>query len=159
IHADLPLHGTLHYAARLRLPSSTTAAEVDKTVRDALEAVGLSDHADVRVDSLSGGQRKRASIAVELLTDPRVFFLDEPTSGLDPITSTEIVAHLRHLADRTATVLFTTHSVEDLAWCDRIVFMTRGGRVGFVGTVDDAFTQFGVDSVPQLYCRLVEVDG
>jgi ABC-type multidrug transport system ATPase subunit len=159
IHADLPLQRTLHYAARLRLPSSTTAAEVDKAVRDALEAVGLSDHADVRVGSLSGGQRKRASIAVELLTDPRVFFLDEPTSGLDPITGTEIVAHLRHLADLTATVLFTTHSVEDLAWCDRIVFMTRGGRVGFVGTVDEAFTQFGVDSVPKLYCRLAELDG
>jgi ABC-type multidrug transport system ATPase subunit len=159
IHADLPLQRTLRYAARLRLASSKTAAEVDDAVRDALEAVGLSDHADVRVGSLSGGQRKRASIAVELLTDPHVFFLDEPTSGLDPITSTEIVAHLRHLADRSATVVFTTHSVEDLAWCDRIVFMTRGGRVGFIGTVDEALAQFGVDSIPKLYCRLAEPDG
>lgn len=70
IHADLPLARTLRYAARLRLPSSTTAAKVDDAVRDALDAVGLTDHADVRVGSLSGGQRKRASIAVELLTDP-----------------------------------------------------------------------------------------
>ena len=86
IHADLPLQRTLRYAARLRLPSSTTAAEVDDAVRDAIDAVGLTEHADVRVGSLSGGQRKRASIAVELLTDPHVFFLDEPTSGLDPVT-------------------------------------------------------------------------
>ena len=110
--------------------------------------MGLTEHADVRVGSLSGGQRKRASIAVELLTDPHVFFLDEPTSGLDPVTSAELIAHLRELADRSATVVFTTHSVEDLAQCDRIVFMARGGRVGFVGTVDDALEHFGVSSVP-----------
>ena len=156
IHADLPLQRTLRYAARLRLPSSTTAAEVDDAVRDAIDAVGLTEQADVRVGSLSGGQRKRASIAVELLTDPHVFFLDEPTSGLDPVTSAELIAHLRQLADRSATVVFTTHSVEDLAVCDRIVFMARGGRVGFVGTVDEALEQFGVSSVPELYRRLAE---
>jgi ABC-type multidrug transport system ATPase subunit len=138
IHADLPLIRTLRYAARLRLPSSASSADVDDAVRDALVAVGLTDHADVRVGSLSGGQRKRASIAVELLTDPHVFFLDEPTSGLDPLTSAELIARLRQLADRSATVVFTTHSVDDLALCDRIVFTTRGGRVGFVGTVDEA---------------------
>ena len=115
IHADLPLQRMLRYAARLRLPSSTTAAEVDDAVRDAIDAVGLTGQADVRVGSLSGGQRKRASIAVELLTDPHVFFLDEPTSGLDPVTSAELIARLRQLADRSATVVFTTHSVEDLA--------------------------------------------
>ncbi len=121
--------------------------------------MGLTDHADVRVGSLSGGQRKRASIAVELLTDPHVFFLDEPTSGLDPVTSAELIARLRQLADRSATVVFTTHSVEDLAQCDRIVFMARGGRVGFVGTVDEALEQFGVSSVPELYRRLADPDG
>jgi ABC-type multidrug transport system ATPase subunit len=159
IHADLPLQRTLRYAARLRLPSSATAAEVDDAVRDATDAVGLTGQEDVRVGSLSGGQRKRASIAVELLTDPHVFFLDEPTSGLDPVTSAELIAHLRRLADRSATVVFTTHSLDDLALCDRIVFMTRGGRVGFVGTVDDALEQFGVGSVPELYRRLADPDG
>jgi len=159
IHADLPLERTLRYAARLRLPSSTTTGEVDEAVRDALEAVGLTDHAHVTVGSLSGGQRKRASIAVELLTDPHVFFLDEPTSGLDPVTSVELIARLRELADRLATVVFTTHSVEDLAACDRIVFMRRGGRVGFVGTVDEALQRFEVDSIPELYRRLTDPDG
>ena len=159
IHADLPLQRTLRYSARLRLPSSTTGAEVDDAVRDAIDAVGLTEQADVRVGSLSGGQRKRASIAVELLTDPHVFFLDEPTSGLDPVTSAELIARLRQLADRSATVVFTTHSAEDLAVCDRIVFMTRGGRAGFVGTVDEAFEQYGVSSVPELYRRLAEPDG
>ena len=141
VHADLAHERTLRYAARLRLPSSTTRAEVDNTVTGAMTAVGLSDYADVRVGSLSGGQRKRASIAVELLTEPGVFFLDEPTSGLDPATSAELMAQLRQLADRSATVVFTTHSVEDLDLCDRVVFMARGGRVAFVGTVDDALEQ------------------
>ena len=159
IHADLPLQRTLRYAARLRLPSSTTAAEIDDAVRDAIDAVGLTEQTDVRVGSLSGGQRKRASIAVELLTDPHVFFLDEPTSGLDPVTSAELIARLRELADRSATVVFTTHSVEDLALCDRIVFMARGGRVGFVGTLDEALEHFGVSSVPELYRRLADADG
>lgn len=159
IHADLPLRRTLRYAARLRLPSSSSAAAVDHAVRDALDAVGLVGHDDDRVGSLSGGQRKRASIAVELLTDPHVFFLDEPTSGLDPVTSAELMVRLRQLADRSATVVFTTHSVEDLARCDRIVFMAEGGRVGFVGTIDEALAQFGVGSVPELYRRLADLEG
>ena len=148
VHADLPLERMLRYAARLRLPSSTSAAEVDDAVRDAIDAVDLTAHAGVRVASLSGGERKRASIAVELLTDPHVFFLDEPTSGLDPVTSAELIAQLRDLADRSATVVFTTHSVDDLAQCDRVLFMAHGGRVGFVGTVDEALEEFGVGSVP-----------
>jgi ABC-type multidrug transport system ATPase subunit len=158
IHTDLALTRTLRYAARLRLPSATTRTEIDHAVAAAIESVGLSEQADVRVGSLSGGQRKRASIAVELLTSPRVFFLDEPTSGLDPVTSAEVVAQLRHLADRSATVVFTTHSVEDLDMCDRVVFMARGGRVAFVGTVDEALEHFAVSSVPELYRRLAGVD-
>jgi ABC-type multidrug transport system ATPase subunit len=156
IHTDLPLRHTLRYSARLRLPSSTSAAEVDAAVRTSIETVGLTEQADVRVGALSGGQRKRASVAVELLTEPRVLFLDEPTSGLDPATSAELIGHLRELADRSATVVFTTHSVADLAQCDRVVFLARGGRVGFVGTVDDALEHFEVGSVPELYRRLAD---
>jgi ABC-type multidrug transport system ATPase subunit len=158
VHAELPLRRMLRYAARLRLPSSTSATEVDAAVHDAIDAVGLTGQADVRVGALSGGQRKRASIAVELLTDPHVFFLDEPTSGLDPITSAELVARLRHLADRSATVVFTTHSVEDLAQCDRIVCMAPGGRLAFVGTSAEALDHFGVSSVTDLYRALAARD-
>lgn len=156
IHADLPLRHTLRYAARLRLPSSTTAAEIDDAVTAAIGTVGLEEQAGVRVGALSGGQRKRASIAVELLTQPRLFFLDEPTSSLDPAASGQLLAHLRRLADRSTTVVFTTHSIDDLARCDRIVFMARGGRVGFVGTVEAALREFGASSLQEIYLLLAE---
>ena len=156
IHLDLALAATLRYAAQLRLPSSASAEEIDSAVTEVMDAVGLAAHADVRVRSLSGGQRKRASIAVELLTRPQVFFLDEPTSGLDPVTSEELIEHLRHVADHSATVVFTTHSVDDLRWCDRIVFMARGGRLAFVGTLDEALTHFGVETVGELYRCLAD---
>jgi ABC-type multidrug transport system ATPase subunit/ABC-type multidrug transport system permease subunit len=156
VHTDLSLQHMLRYAARLRLPSSTTAVEIDDAVRAAIATVGLGEQAAVRVGSLSGGQRKRASIAVELLTEPRAFFLDEPTSSLDPAASAQLAAHLRHLADQSTTVVFTTHSIDDLVLCDRVVFMARGGRVGFVGTVEEALRAFGVGSLQQIYLRLAE---
>src|SRR4051794_29705636 len=156
IHEDLPLDRTLRYAAQLRLPSSTPAVDIDRAVGSVIETVGLGPQAGVRVGSLSGGQRKRGSIAVELRTEPRAFFLDEPTSSLDPATSSELMAHLRRLADRSATVVFTSHSVDDLASVDRIIFMARGGRVAFVGTLGEALQQFSVRTVPELYGRLAD---
>jgi ABC-type multidrug transport system ATPase subunit len=156
LHADLPLRHTLRYAARLRLTSSTTATEIDDIVQAAIDTVGLGEQAETRVGSLSGGQRKRASVAVELLTEPRAFFLDEPTSSLDPSASAQLITHLRQLADRSATVVFTTHSIDDLVECDRVVFMARGGRVAFVGTVEEALEEFKVGSLHELYAHLAE---
>lgn len=154
IHADLPLRRTLRYAARLRLPTETTAAAIDRAITHALAALELTDRADVPVSALSGGQRKRASIAVELLSDPQVFFLDEPTSGLDPATSTELLGVLRRLADEGSTIVFTTHAVQDLAACDRIVFLAPGGRLAFTGSLTDALQFFDVATPAEIYTRL-----
>ena len=85
IHVEMPLRRTLQYAARLRLPAGTSPGQADRAVDETLRDLDLADRRDVAVRMLSGGQRKRASIAVELLTQPRTFFLDEPTSGLDPV--------------------------------------------------------------------------
>ncbi|CAA9512567.1 MAG: ABC transporter, ATP-binding protein, partial [uncultured Solirubrobacteraceae bacterium] len=156
IHTDLPLARTLRYAARLRLPEETSGAELDAAVGEALAALDLSAHADVRVGALSGGQRKRASIAVELLTRPRVFFLDEPTSGLDPATSAELLRVLRRLAQGGTTVVFTTHAIQDLARVDRVAFLARGGSLAFAGTVAEALGHFGVDEVDEIYGRLAD---
>jgi ABC-type multidrug transport system ATPase subunit len=154
IHAELPLARTLRYAARLRLPASTSRVELDAVVARALAALDLSERADVPVGALSGGQRKRASIAVELLTDPHVFFLDEPTSGLDPATGAELLRLLRMLADGGATVVFATHTVQDLGRCDRVLFLARGGRLAFYGSPAEALRYFEVDRVEEIYERL-----
>ena len=154
IHADLPLERTLRYAAALRLPESQRGDEVDSAVERALRALDLSARAGVRVGDLSGGQRKRASIAVELLTSPHVFFLDEPTSGLDPASAGELLRLLRGLADAGSTVIFTTHSVQDLAHCDRVVFLARDGHLAYCGTVAGALGYFAVEGVEAIYERL-----
>ena len=100
IHVEMPLRRTLQYAARLRLPAGISAEQADHVVDETMRDLDLADRGDVAVRMLSGGQRKRASIAVELLTQPRTFFLDEPTSGLDPSTSAEVVRLLRRLTGR-----------------------------------------------------------
>jgi ABC-type multidrug transport system ATPase subunit len=156
IHAELPLERTLRYAARLRLPASVRSAEIDARVEDALSTLELAERAGVRVGALSGGQRKRASIAVELLTRPHVFFLDEPTSGLDPATGAELLRVLRGLADGGSTVVFTTHAVQDLGRCDRVVFLARNGHLAFAGTVPEALRYFGVERIEDVYERLAE---
>jgi ABC-type multidrug transport system ATPase subunit len=154
IHADLTLERTLRYSAALRLSRLRSKTEVDAVVDGALAALDLTERAGVRVGALSGGQRKRASIAVELLTSPHVFFLDEPTSGLDPASSGELLRLLRGLADAGSTVLFTTHSVQDLAHCDRVVFLAREGHLAFFGTVAEALDYFAVEQVEEIYERL-----
>jgi ABC-type multidrug transport system ATPase subunit len=158
IHVELPLISTLRYAAQLRLPSSTPADTLHGLVDDALERLDLHARRDVRVSALSGGQRKRASIAVELLTDPHVLFLDEPTSGLDPATSAGLLANLRRLADLGATIVLTTHAVQDLTSCGRVLFLASGGRLAFAGSVAAALDYFGVASVEDIYVTLAGGD-
>jgi ABC-type multidrug transport system ATPase subunit len=154
VHRELPLEATLRYAAQLRLPRGTTTAEVERAVSGALRSLELEERATVRVGSLSGGQRKRASIAAELLTGPRAMFLDEPTSGLDPATAVGLMRTLRNLAEQGTTVVLTTHSTEDLQHCDRIVFMASGGCLAFVGTPDEALAYFDVTRHSEIYERL-----
>jgi len=154
IHRGLPLRRTLRYAARLRLPATTPPAELDRIVDETLADLELSSRRDVVVGALSGGQRKRASIAVELLTRPRIFFLDEPTSGLDPATSAEVLSVLRRLTDRGVTVVLTTHDPADVDACDRVVFLAPGGHLAFAGSPADARRYFEVTDLAQVYRQL-----
>ncbi len=156
IHRELPLARTLRYAARLRLPADTRPAEISDRVAEVLAELRLTDRAATPVGLLSGGERKRASIAVELLTRPGVFFLDEPTSGLDPAIAVELLRVLRALADTGATVVLTTHQVTDVDHCDRVVVLTRQGRLAFTGTPTAAREFFGLRSLVEVHLRLDE---
>jgi ABC transport system ATP-binding/permease protein len=151
VHRDLPLARTLRYAAALRLPAGTRAEAIDRVVAETLARLDMSDHVETRVGSLSGGQRKRASIALELLTRPRLFFLDEPTSGLDPATSAEVMRLMRRLAECGTTIVLTTHNPADVALVDRVVFLARDGYLAFVGTPEQARRYFAVPDLATVY--------
>jgi ABC transport system ATP-binding/permease protein len=157
VHRELPLRRTMRYAAQLRLPAGTPAGDIDAVVDRTMRDLDLADRADVRVADLSGGQRKRASIGVELLTRPAVLFLDEPTSGLDPATSAEVLTVLRRLADTGVAVVLSTHAPADLDHCDRVVFLARGGHLAFAGSPEEARSYFAVTDLTQAYSRLAEV--
>jgi ABC-type multidrug transport system ATPase subunit/ABC-type multidrug transport system permease subunit len=154
IHLEMPLRRTLRYAARLRLPAGTSAAEADRIVEETLADLDLADRAEVAVRALSGGQRKRASIAVELLTRPRLFFLDEPTSGLDPSTAADVMRLLRRLTQRGVTVVVTTHEPAGIDQCDRVVFLARDGHLAFTGSPTEARRYFEVNDLAEVYVRL-----
>ncbi len=156
IHTGLPVRVTLRHAARLRLPPDTSPEELDHAVDKALAELELTQQADLKVGLLSGGQRKRASIGVELLTEPRVFFLDEPTSGLDPFTDAQLMGLLRRLADSGSTVILTTHATMNVMLCDKVVFLARGGHLAFFGTPQRALEYFEADSFNTIYERLAE---
>jgi ABC-type multidrug transport system ATPase subunit len=151
MHEDLPLVRALRYAARLRLPARTDPVRLRAAVDDALAAVGLSARAVQPVRTLSEGERRRACIAVELLTRPRVLFLDEPTTGLDPATGAELMGTLRDLAREEVTVVLTTHAPADLTRCDRVLFLSPSGRPAYLGFPDGLTAAFGVATLEEVY--------
>ena len=152
IHMALPLQRTLRYAAELR-----HVRDPAKAVENVLQTLELAGRSMVPVGSLSGGERKRASIAAELLARPGLFFLDEPTSGLDPARGAELMRTLRGLCDDGTTVVLTTHNPLDAESCDKVAVLAGGGHLAFFGTPSAAREYFGTDSTVEIYERLAGV--
>ncbi|MFH9350128.1 FHA domain-containing protein [Kitasatospora sp. NPDC017646] len=146
LHRELTVRKGLKYAARLRFPGDTEARERDARIDEVLYELRLDKRADNKITALSGGQQKRVSVALELLTKPSLIFLDEPTSGLDPGMDREVMQMLRGLADDGRTILVVTHSVAELALCDRLLVMAPGGSVAYFGPPDEALHFFGYES-------------
>ncbi|WP_254812854.1 ABC transporter ATP-binding protein/permease [Streptomyces cavourensis] len=146
LHKELTVAKALKYAARLRFPADTTEAERQARITEVLAELKLDIHKDKKITSLSGGQRKRVSVALELLTKPSLIFLDEPTSGLDPGMDRDVMQLLRSLADDGRTVLVVTHSVAELAICDKLLVMAPGGAVAYFGPPEEALNFFGYSS-------------
>jgi len=154
VHGHLSVREALTYAARLRLPADVSSAEVEETVTNTAEELGLTSHLDTRIERLSGGQRKRAGVATELLSRPSIVFLDEPTTGLDPGLETRLMQLLRELADNGRAVTLITHATKNLGLCDKVLVMGRGGIQCFVGRPQDALGFFGVDDYDGIYRAL-----
>ncbi len=146
LHKELTVKKALKYAAKLRFPADTTAKEREARIDEVLRELKLDIHKEKKVTSLSGGQRKRVSVALELLTKPSLIFLDEPTSGLDPGMDRDVMQLLRGLADDGRTVLVVTHSVAELALCDKLLVMAPGGAVAYFGPPEEALNFFGYDT-------------
>ena len=142
IHYELTIYQALNYAARLRMPSDTSKAERHQRIMQVLEDLDLTDRKDTPISRLSGGQIKRVSIGVELLTKPGLFFLDEPTSGLDPGTETAFMHLMRRLADQGRTIIMITHATKNVMLADKVVFLARGGYVSWFGPPEEALAYF-----------------
>jgi ABC-type multidrug transport system ATPase subunit/predicted component of type VI protein secretion system len=153
IHEDLTVYRALYYAARLRLSSELSDAEIDAIVLEVIDTLELRERRDTLVRRLSGGQRKRVNIGVELVTKPAVLFLDEPTSGLDPRTEALMMNLFRRLADSGTTVVCTTHLMSSLNLVDKLVLLVSG-RLAFAGTAADAMRYFAVNQIDEIYYRL-----
>src|SRR6266581_4317394 len=154
IHRELSPFQALDFAARLRLPADTTDQERTARVLEVLETLGLSERKDVPITRLSGGQRKRVSIGVELLTRPGLFFLDEATSGLDPGTESQMMKLLRTLADQGHTIVLITHATKNVMLCDQVVFLAKGGFLAYYGPPEEALGFFGVTDFDEIYIKL-----
>ncbi|NUO46354.1 MAG: FHA domain-containing protein [Streptomyces sp.] len=151
LHAQLTVRAALTYAAELRFPQDTAKAERQARVEEVIGELGLDQRADQPVHSLSGGQRKRVSVALELLTKPSLLFLDEPTSGLDPGMDRSVMHMLRGLADDGRTVIVVTHSVLSLDVCDRLLVLAPGGRIAYYGPPEDTLAYFGYRQWPEAF--------
>ncbi len=154
VHPELTVRQALDYSGRLRMPTGTSRAQREQGVDEALALLGLSDRADVRVGRLSGGQRKRVSVGIELLGRPPILFLDEPTSGLDPGAAARLTRALQRLARQGRAIVCATHGMAEAARFDKLAFLTTGGRLAFFGPPAKALTYFRVRRLADIFTRL-----
>lgn len=158
IHRELTVERALYYAAKLRLPDDFTNEQIQQRINEVLEDVEMKRQRKLLVNRLSGGQRKRVSIALELLANPNVFFLDEPTSGLDPGLDRKMMMLMRKLADRGRTIILVTHATNNINACDYVCFLARGGHLAFFGPPNEAKEYFGKTDFAEIYSALEPTD-
>ncbi len=154
VHRDLTVEHALYYAARLRLPSDFTREQIQWRIDEVLEDVEMIERRNLLVSKLSGGQRKRVSIALELLANPSIFFLDEPTSGLDPGLDRKMMSLLRRLADKGHTIVLVTHATNNINSCDYVCFLAQNGRLAYFGPPNAAKVYFEKTDFAEIYSSL-----
>lgn len=151
VYDNLTVKQMLHYAAKLRMPDDTSKQERISKVQEVIETVELKGHESKLIKKLSGGQKKRVSIAIELLSSPKLFFLDEPSSGLDPGTEEKLMETLRKMSRMGTTIILITHNTMNIHLCDKIIFLGRGGNLCYYGEAQKAAEFFGVDNLVKVY--------
>ncbi len=158
VHRELTVERALYYAAKIRLPTDFTDEQIWQRIAEVLEDVELTERRKLLIKKLSGGQRKRVSIALELLANPSLFFLDEPTSGLDPGLDRKMMVLLRKLADKGHTIILVTHATNNISVCDYVCFLAPGGRLAYYGPPEEAKAFFGKADFAEIYTVLEATD-
>ncbi len=150
VFQDTTLDGYLSAQQNLQLHAELYGVPrelVGERMRQVMEMVGLWDRRDSRVNTFSGGMKRRLEIARGLLHSPRVLFLDEPTVGLDPQTRSSIWRYIRELKEREdITIFLTTHYMDEAEYCDRIAIMDQG-RIIVLDTPEALKAKVGKDRV------------
>ncbi len=155
VHRELTVEQALRFSARLRLPATTPEIEIERLLLQTMTQLGIDGQRALPIHRLSGGQRKRVSVGVELLARPAILYLDEPSSGLDPATEFQLMELLRDLADSGCTIVCTTHVIENAYLMDQLMVLV-GGCLAFQGSAQEAREYFGVSKLIALYERLGE---
>jgi len=153
VHPELTVFDTLYYAAELRLPEDMNPEEKKKRVDTVISILELEERKHTPIHNLSGGQKKRVNLGVELLTEPSILFLDEPTSGLDPGLAQKMMQLFRRIADSGQTVIMCTHDLDEIMLCDQVAILYEGDLVYF-GPPGDLIGYFKVEKPNDVYNRL-----
>ena len=156
LHEALTVERTLYYAGRMRLPGGHGRGQIDGVVNEVIATVGLEDQRHNAFRQLSGGQQKRLSLGIELITKPNFLFLDEPTSPLDPETTESMMLLFRRLADEGRIVIMVTHKFEKFNSMHNIVLLTKGGRLAYSGRLTRRCADFNCTEPGEIYRRLHE---
>lgn len=155
VHRRLTVTQALSIAAKLRMPPDNTEHERQQVISRVLEELEMTEHADTRVDRLSGGQRKRVSVAMELLTEPSLLVLDEPTTGLDPALDRQVMTMLRRLADAGRVIVVVTRSLLFVDMCDQILLLAPGGKAVYRGPPGGVGEAMGSQDWADIYTGIV----
>ncbi|MGN0763389.1 MAG: ATP-binding cassette domain-containing protein [Aristaeellaceae bacterium] len=154
MHKGITLGSMLNYAARLRLQDDVSPAERQTRVNQVMQELSIDGARNTPLKNVSGGQLKRASIAIEMLSDPELFFLDEPTSGLDPGTERHLMQTLRELTRKGKTVILITHSTLVLPLCDKVAIMGNDGNLCYYGAPEESKSFFGVAEYADIFDQI-----
>jgi len=150
LHKDLTLYKELWYAAKLRMIEKTKE-EIQERIKEVIESLGLSGKEKTLIKHLSGGEKRRLAIALELLFSPKVLILDEPTSGLDLHIEKKLMNLLKKISENGTTVIISAHTISNLDLCDEIIFMGKNGQIAGVMTYQESFSYFQVEKFVDIY--------
>lgn len=153
VHQQLTVEECLYYTSKIRLDKPSDN-KIDTKINQVLKDLNISHIKHNLISEISGGQRKRVSIAVELLTDPLILFLDEPTSPLDPQTVEDFLGILKKLSERGTTVVMVTHKPEDLEYMDEVIFMAEGGSITYYGDSKKYKQYFNVETAVAVFTQI-----